>query len=63
MAEEIETKGKINRFMLESKRIFSIAKKPTKKEFNTTLKITLVGLAITGGISYVIQLIATILKA
>jgi len=47
MAEEIETKGKINRFMLESKRIFSIAKKPTKKEFNTTLKITLVGLAIT----------------
>jgi protein translocase SEC61 complex gamma subunit len=63
MAEEIQTKGKINKFLLESKRIFAIAKKPTKKEYNTTLKITLVGLVLTGGISYVIQLIATILKS
>ena len=50
--------GKIGKFIADTKRILKISKKPSKKEFGLTLKITLVGLLITGGISYIIQLIS-----
>lgn len=56
-----QTKSKLSKFWLETKRIFSIARKPSKKEYGLTVKITLVGLAITGGLSYIIQLIASAL--
>lgn len=53
---------KIGKFILESKRIFTIARKPTKKEYNMTLKICLIGLLIIGGLAFIIQLIATIIQ-
>ncbi|MHA1341155.1 MAG: protein translocase SEC61 complex subunit gamma [Promethearchaeota archaeon] len=54
-----QNQGKIRKFWIETKRIFTIAKKPTRKEFNLTVKICLVGLLIIGGLSYAIQLIAS----
>lgn len=62
MVKLSEGKGKISRFWLETKRIFSVSKKPTKKEFNLTVKICLVGVIIIGGISYIIQAIASAIE-
>lgn len=55
MAQET---GKIGKFLSDTRRILKIAKKPSKKEYSLTMKITMVGLLITGGISYIIQLIS-----
>jgi protein translocase SEC61 complex gamma subunit len=54
--------NKFQRFWLNTKRIFKISTKPTKKEFNAMVKVCLIGLAIIGGISFVIQLIASIVS-
>ena len=56
-----QTRSKLSKFWLETKRIFSIARKPSKKEYSLTVKITLVGLAITGGLSFLIQMIASVI--
>ena len=60
MGEQLST-GNLAKFWLDTKRIFAISKKPNRKEYGLTLKITLVGLAITGILSYVIQMIAQII--
>jgi len=65
MAEEqAESSGmnKLQRFMLESKRIFSLSTKPTKKEYMSLLKICLIGMALIGGLSYIVQLIASLVS-
>jgi len=65
MAEEqaeSSTMNKLQRFMLESKRIFKISTKPTKKEYMAMLKITLIGMALIGGLSYIVQLIASLVQ-
>jgi protein translocase SEC61 complex gamma subunit len=54
--------SKIQRFWLETKRIFTISKKPTRKEFNAMLKICLIGMAIIGGLSFVVQLISSVVS-
>lgn len=54
-----QQRGKIATFFLESKRIFAISRKPTRKEYNLTVKICLVGLVITGGLSYIVQIISS----
>jgi protein translocase SEC61 complex gamma subunit len=51
---------KITNYWIGIRRIFRVAKKPTRKEFNTVLKICLVGMLIVGGLSYVVQLITAI---
>jgi len=53
--------GKLSKFWLDTKRIFAISKKPNKKEYGLTLKITLVGLLITGVLSYIVQIVAQFL--
>ncbi|MCP4760225.1 MAG: protein translocase SEC61 complex subunit gamma [archaeon] len=58
----VNSQTNLSKFWLETKRIMKISKKPNRKEFSLTLKITLVGLLVTGGISFIIQLIATMLK-
>lgn len=50
---------RFQKFWLETKRIFQTGRKPTRKEYGLTVKISLVGLAIIGGLSYIIQIIAT----
>ncbi len=49
---------RFQKFFLETKRIFQTGRKPTKKEYGLTVKISLIGLAIIGGLSYIIQIIA-----
>jgi protein translocase SEC61 complex gamma subunit len=53
---------KLQRFWLETKRIFKISTKPTKKEFMAMVKICLIGMAIIGGISFVVQLISSVVS-
>ncbi|MHA1872028.1 MAG: protein translocase SEC61 complex subunit gamma, partial [Promethearchaeota archaeon] len=55
--------SKWSKFWLETKRIFAISRKPTRKEFNLTVKVCLVGLAIIGTLAYVIQIIASVLQS
>jgi len=50
--------ARFQKFWLETKRIFQTGRKPTKKEYGLTVKISLIGLAIIGGLSYIIQIIA-----
>jgi protein transport protein SEC61 subunit gamma-like protein len=53
----IDIKGKITGFIEDSKRIFTISKKPSKEEFMTMLKVTGLGIIIIGIIGYFISLI------
>ena len=48
-------------FFLNTKRILKIAHKPTRKEYWTVFKICIIGLVILGAVSYVIQLIFTLI--
>lgn len=53
--------SKFSRFISSSKRILSIAKKPTKKEFWQMAKIIGLGIILIGVIGYIIKLIIIIL--
>ena len=59
---ESESMLKLQRFWLQTRRIFAIATKPTRKQYNAMLKICLIGLAIIGGISFIVQLIAAVVS-
>ena len=50
----------LGRRIREYKRIIKIARKPTKKEFLTTLKITGIGTLLIGVIGFVIQTVFSI---
>jgi len=49
-------------FIQNTKRIIKIANKPTRKEYFTIFKICAIGLALLGAVSYVIQLIFTVIN-
>ena len=53
--------SRLQKFWLETKRIFQTGRKPTGKEYGLTVKISLIGLAIIGGLSYIIQIITTVI--
>ena len=48
-------------FFRNTKRILKIANKPNRKDYFLTFKICAIGLVVLGAVSYVIQLIASIL--
>ena len=52
----------LNRKFREYKRIIKIARKPTKKEFLTTLKITGLGTLAIGTLGFAIQTLFSILR-
>ena len=56
------TMNKLQRFFLNSKRILKISVKPTRKMYFSILKVCLIGTAIVGGLSYLIQLIASVIQ-
>lgn len=58
---EPDVVNKFQSFMLNVKRIFSISTKPTRKEYWTMIKICLLGLALVGGMSFIVQLISSVL--
>lgn len=47
----------LNRFFKECKRALKVAKKPNREEYLNFSKVTLIGIAIIGGIGFVIALI------
>lgn len=53
---------RIGVFFQNTKRIMKIANKPDRKEYLLIFKICGIGLLLLGGISYVIQLIWTIIR-
>ncbi|MHA1719031.1 MAG: protein translocase SEC61 complex subunit gamma, partial [Promethearchaeota archaeon] len=57
-----QTMNRLQRFFLNSKRILKISVKPTKKIYLSILKVCLIGIAIIGGLSYLIQLISQVIQ-
>jgi len=53
---------RIGVFFQNTKRIMKIANKPDRKEYLLIFKICAIGLGVLGGISFVIQLIWTIIN-
>ncbi|TFF86429.1 MAG: protein translocase SEC61 complex subunit gamma [Promethearchaeota archaeon] len=53
---------RIGLFIQNTKRIIKIANKPTRKDYFTIFKICIIGLVLLGAISYVIQLIFTVVN-
>ncbi|MBS3150492.1 protein translocase SEC61 complex subunit gamma [Candidatus Woesearchaeota archaeon] len=47
---------KFKTFIIESRRVFQITKKPSKQEFQTIVKVTAIGAAIIGLIGFIIQI-------
>lgn len=56
-----DVKGKVKGFIDDSKRIFTISRKPTKEEFITMLKVTGIGIIIIGIIGFIVTLVFTAL--
>ena len=50
-------------FFQNTKRIIKIANKPGRKEYFTIFKICMIGIALLGAVSYVIQLIFTVINS
>jgi len=53
----MDIKGKITAFIEDSKRIFTISKKPSKEEFFAMLKATGIGIILIGIIGYIISFV------
>jgi len=52
-----ERYGKLKSFILKCKRVLKVTKKPDSVEFQTIVKISGVGIAIIGGIGFLIFII------
>ncbi len=48
---------RLKSFILESRRVFRITKKPSKEEFKAIVKVSSIGIAIIGVIGFIIQII------
>ena len=47
---------KFKRFLIQSKRVFKVTKKPSKEEFKVISKVTGIGILIIGLIGFIIRL-------
>jgi protein translocase SEC61 complex gamma subunit len=54
---------RIGFFFQNAKRILKIANKPNRKDYFTVFKICAIGIVILGALSYVIQLIFSVLSS
>lgn len=48
-------------FIIECKRVLRITKKPTKEEFKTIVKASALGMAVIGGIGFLIHILYQVL--
>jgi len=62
ISKDAPSLNKVQRFFLNSRRIFRIATKPSAKEFWMMVKVSLIGLAVIGGLAFIIQLIANVIS-
>lgn len=58
---EKSIKSRLKRFFQNTKRIIKVASKPSKKDYWLVTKICLIGIAVLGALSYVVQLIASVI--
>ncbi|MBI2110707.1 protein translocase SEC61 complex subunit gamma, partial [Candidatus Woesearchaeota archaeon] len=48
-------------FIIESKRVYTITKKPSNEEFKVIVKVTALGILLIGLLGFIIHIIAQIL--
>jgi protein transport protein SEC61 subunit gamma-like protein len=51
---------KTKSFLLKCKRVWQVLKKPTRKEFELTAKISAIGIAVLGLLGFLIALVMTL---
>ena len=57
--EEKRTKwSKLKSFLLESKRVYKITKKPSGEEFKVIVKVTSIGILLIGLLGFIIHIIS-----
>ncbi|MCD6381205.1 MAG: protein translocase SEC61 complex subunit gamma [Candidatus Odinarchaeota archaeon] len=49
-----------SKFLQEVRRILRLAKKPSRKEINLSMKISVMGIAILGAIGFMVLLLSTL---
>lgn len=54
--------GKTKSFLLKCKRVWQVLKKPTKKEFQLTAKVSAIGIGILGLLGFLISLVMNFFK-
>lgn len=54
--------AKLKRFFKKCKRVWLVLKKPTKEEFQTTAKVSAIGIVILGAIGFLIALVMQIFQ-
>jgi len=47
---------KVKTFILESRRVLAVTRKPSKEEFNTIVKVTGIGIILIGMIGFLLQM-------
>ena len=52
---------RLKTFMIESKRVYKLTRKPTKNEFWTMAKVSAIGILVIGLIGFIIQIGATLI--
>jgi len=53
---------KLKTFIIESKRVLLVTKKPSKEEFKAVVKVTGIGTLIIGGIGFIVQVIYLLMR-
>jgi len=53
---------RLKTFLVESKRVFQLTRKPSKKEFWTMVKVSAIGILIIGTIGFIIQVGAALIS-
>jgi len=54
--------SKLKSFIIESRRVFRITKKPSMMEFKSIVKISSIGIAVIGIIGFLIHLLWSLIK-
>jgi len=58
----MNVKEKLNDFFESTKRVLTVAKKPSMEEFKVMAKVTGLGILLIGIIGFIVSLIFTVLK-
>jgi protein transport protein SEC61 subunit gamma-like protein len=49
--------GKLKKFLLKSKRVWLVLKKPSRQEFEMVTKVSAIGILILGAVGFIISII------
>ncbi len=62
MEENISWTGKFKSFLIQSKRVWHVLRKPTKDEFLSIAKVSAIGILVLGAIGFLISYIMNFFK-